>query len=325
MISAPLLDEIRTMQVRLASLVRRTPVLELAPGELISDDGFDSTLVFKLELLQTTGTFKIRGALSVMLALSSDEKVRGVTAVSAGNHAIAVSYAARAIGTSAKIIMIKTANRARIELARQFGAEIELAEDGPSAFQRASEIQSREGRFFVHPFEGFRTVIGTGTLGLEFWEQVRHLDAIVVSVGGGGLIAGIAAAVKQLSPNTRVYGVEPVGADSMSKSFIAGAPVSLPVVNTIADSLAPPMATPYTFSVCKQFVDRIVLIDDEAMRQTMGIIYRDLKLAVEPAGAAALAAALGPLRSELQGRQRVGVVICGSNIDLRTFCSYTDR
>lgn len=257
-----------------------------------------------------------------MLHLSPAELAAGVTAVSAGNHAIAVAYAARMLGASARIVMIKTANPARVQLARDFGAVVEMADDGTSAFRRVHQIEEEEGRYFVHPFEGPLTVTGAATLGAEFLQQAGHLDAVVVAVGGGGLIAGVAAAVKQLAPEIRVFGVEPCGADSMSRSFAAGEPVTLPAIATIADSLAPPMATPYTFGVCRRFVDRIVTIEDDAMRRAMGLAFRDLKLAVEPAGAAALAATLGPLRAELGAGQRVGIVVCGSNIDLETFCRY---
>ncbi len=316
----PTLANIQTAREMLNGFIRRTPCIELKPGELSSDTAFDSTLVFKLELFQMTGTFKPRGALCVMLNMSAAERSRGVTAVSAGNHAIAVAYAASVIGTHAKIVMMKTANAARVQLVRKYGAEIEFA-DGASAFARAKEIEALEGRTFVHPFEGPRTVLGTATVGVEFLEQAEPLDAIVVAVGGGGLIAGIAAAIKQRAPRTRMYGVEPTGADAMTRSFAAGHPVTLPSVSTIADSLAPPMATPYTFAVCRQFVDRMTLVNDDDIRNAMGILFRDLKLGVEPAGAAALAAALGPLRPELQGGQRIGIVVCGSNIDLPTFCS----
>jgi threonine dehydratase len=317
----PSLADIQAARGMLNGFIRRTPCIELKPGELISDPAFSSTLVFKLELLQITGTFKPRGALSVMLNMSEAERARGVTAVSAGNHAVAVAYAARVLGTHAKIVMMKSANPARVQLARGYGADIEFAPDGPSAFARVKEIEVLEGRTLVHPFEGPRTVLGTATVGAELCEQAESLDAVVVAVGGGGLIAGVAAAVKQCSPGTLIYGVEPIGADSMTRSFAAGHPVTLPSVSTIADSLAPPMATPYTFAVCRQFVDRMMLITDDEMRSTMGIIFRDLKLCVEAAGAAALAAALGPLRAELQGGQRIGIVVCGSNIDLPTFCS----
>lgn len=316
----PSIVEIEAARRRVAPYVRVTPCVALGPHELGGDRQFDSHLIFKLELLQMTGTFKARGALNVMLQLTEAQRAAGVTAVSAGNHAIAVAYGAKVLGTSARIVMLKSANAARVQLARDYGAVIEMADDGPSAFRRVHEIEAAEGRFFVHPFEGAHTVTGTATLGAEFLQQAPLLDAVVVAVGGGGLIAGVAAAVKQLSPGTRVFGVEPSGADSMSQSLAADRPVTLPRVATIADSLAPPMATPYTFGVCRRFVDRVVTIDDDAMRHGMRIMFGDVKLAVEPAGAAALAAALAPLRTELVGGQRVGIVVCGSNIDPQSFC-----
>jgi len=322
MADIPTLDDIRTTREQLRPYIRTTPCLEIKPRELAGDPSFDSTLVFKLELFQLTGSFKARGALAVMLNLTTEQRTRGVTAVSAGNHAIAVAYAASVLGLHARVVMLKSANPTRVALARSYGAEIEFAEDGASAFQRVQEIQNVEGRSFVHPFEGARTVLGTASLGAEFLEQTQKLDAVVIAVGGGGLLAGVAAAMKQAAPRLRVYGAEPMGADSLSRSFAAGKPVTLERVSTIADSLAPPMATPYTFEVCRQFVDGLVLVDDEAMRRTMGIMFRDLKLAVEPAGAAALAAVLGPLRAQLSGGRRVGVVVCGSNIDLETFHRY---
>jgi len=317
MLNYPDPEEIDATRRLLDAYIRRTPCVTVRSSEL-GDAEVDCEFIFKLELFQVTGTFKPRGALSVMLNLSSDERARGVTAVSAGNHAIAVAYAARAIGTTAKVVMIQTANPARLERARSYGAEIELAGDGPSAFRRTKEIEIEEGRTFVHPFEGPRTVLGTGTLGVEWLEQSRELDAVVVAIGGGGLIAGVGAAIKQTSPKTAVYGVEPVGADSMSRSFAAGVPVSLDSVSTIADSLAPPMATPYTFGVCKRFVDEIVLVSDIQMRRAMAVLFKELKICVEPAGAASLAAAMGPLRSSIRG-MRVGILVCGSNIDLPTF------
>jgi threonine dehydratase len=318
MSSYPTLSEILAARRLIEPHTRRTPCLTMPARELEIED-MRGEIVFKLELLQVTGTFKARGALSVMLNLSETERARGVTAVSAGNHAIAVAYAAQVLGISARIVMLKSANAARLARARSHGAEIEIAADGPTAFARVQEIEQQEGRIFVHPFEGPRTIAGTATTGLEWFEQAEALDAVIVAVGGGGLIAGVGAALKQLAPATRVYGVEPEGADSMSRSLQAGTPITLPSVSTIADSLAPPMATPYTFGVCQRFVDRMVVIPDEAMRLAMGRIFRSLKLCVEPAGAAALAGLLGPLREELRDAKRVGVMVCGSNIDLQTF------
>jgi threonine dehydratase len=318
----PTLDDIRATQELLSPYIRTTPCLTIGARQLASDQAFDSVLLFKLELFQVAGSFKARGALAVMLNLTAEQRARGVTAVSAGNHAIAVAYAAHVLGTSARVVMLKSANPARVELARRYGAELEFAEDGASAFRRVKEIEAHEGRYFVHPFEGPWTVAGTATVGLELAEQARELDAVVVAAGGGGLLAGVAAAFKTISPEVRVLGVEPTGADSLTRSLAAGRPITLERVSTIADSLAPPMATPYTFEVCRRCVDKFVLVDDAAMCRAMGLMFRDLKLAVEPAGAAALAAVLGPLRAELSGGQRVAVVVCGANIDLETFYRY---
>jgi threonine dehydratase len=217
--------------------------------------------------------------------------------------------------------MIKTANAARVERARSYGAQIVFADDGPSAFRLVDEIARTEGRAMVHPFEGPLVAQGTGTLGLELAEQVEGLEAAVIAIGGGGLCGGAAAAIKQLAPDCQVFGVEPEGADSMSRSFAAGAPVTLPSVSTIADSLAPPMALPYGFAACRRYVDDIVTVSDAEIRGAMRALFDDLKLALEPAGAAATAAALGPLRERLAGKT-VGIVVCGSIIDIDSFAGH---
>ncbi len=318
----PTLSEIKVARERLKGKVRVTPTLTLPMRELDRDWPGDSEAIFKLELFQVTGTFKARGALNGMLALSDAQRAKGVTAVSAGNHAVAVAYAAQALGMSARVVMIKTANPLRVELAKGFGADVEFAEHGAAAFERVKEIETKEGRFFVHPFEGPGPVTGTATLGLEWFEQVGAMDAVVIACGGGGLLGGVAAAIKQSSPSTRVYGVEPEGADNMNQSFEKGEPAKLPKVTTIADSLGPPYSTPYTFGVCKQFVDGMVRVSDDAIRDAMRRTFRVLKLATEPAGATALAGVLGPLRDALRGSKRIGVLVCGANIDEPTFCKH---
>jgi threonine dehydratase len=152
-------------------------------------------------------------------------------------------------------------------------------------------------------------------------EQAPELDAVIVPIGGGGLCAGVAAAVKQLSPKTQVFGVEPVGADSMHRSFKAGSPQSIEAVRTIADSLGAPYALPYSFEMCRRFVDELVLVDDDQLRDSMRLLFTQAKLACEPAGAAATAALVNPLRSRLFGK-RVGLIVCGSNIDPETFAKH---
>jgi threonine dehydratase len=238
--------------------------------------------------------------------------------VSAGNHAIATAYGAQVLGTSAKVVMPKTANPLRVKLATDLGAEIELAESPFEAFRRVREIEADEGRTFVHPFDGPLIMQGAGTTGLEITQQVEELDAMIVPIGGGGLCGSMAAAMKQVWPNIKIYGVEPEGANSTFLSLQAGKPVPLQSISTIADSLAPPNTEPYAFSVCQRFVDEVVLISDLQMRQAMGHLFYGMKLAVEPAGAASTAALLGPLKERLQG-QRVGIIVCGANIDVDSF------
>jgi len=180
-----------------------------------------------------------------------------------------------------------------------------------------------EGRTFVHPFEGPRTALGTATLGYEFLRQTGQLDAIFVPIGGGGLCAGVAAAVKQLQPRCKVYGVEPNGADSMHRSFAAGAPQKIERVATIADSLGAPYAMPYSYALCKRYVDELVRIDDEELCRAMALLFADAKLAVEPAGAAATAAML-QRRTDLDGL-RVGVIVCGANVSTDVFADCLRR
>jgi threonine dehydratase len=317
----PKIDAVRVLHERLQEWLIRTPVLrcrslENYVGEVVE-------IHAKLEFLQRTGTFKPRGALSVMLGLDSQQKEAGVTAVSAGNHAIATAFAARAVGTSAKVVMIMNANPLRVERCRDFGAEVVLADDVHSAFDVAEEIQNKEGRFFVHPFEGSDVVLGTATVGLEICEQVPDLDAVIVPIGGGGLCAGISSAVKQLKPRCEVIGVEPVGADSMSRSFASGKPESIEKVATIADSLGAPFALPISYELCRENVDELVLVSDDELKETMGLLFRELKIAVEPACAASTAALLGPLSGRFSGK-KVVTIMCGSNIDWQTFARHAN-
>ena len=314
---APTVAEIRAARARLEGRIRTTPVWRWTGDEVERAMGA-ARPVLKLELFQHAGSFKPRGALCNMLELSPDQLRRGVTAVSAGNHAMAVAYAARALGTTAKVVMPRTANPVRVEASRGYGAEVVLVENVHQAFERVRQIEREEGRAFVHPFEGPLTALGTATLGLELCEQLERLHAVIVPIGGGGLCAGIAAAVKQLRPGVQVFGVEPEGADSMHRSFKSGKPEAIEAVRTIADSLGAPHAAPYSFGLCKRFVDELVLVSDDQLRAAMKLLFSAGKLAVEPAGAAATAALCGPLRSRLQGKD-VALIVCGANIDPETF------
>lgn len=312
------LGSIREARKRLADAIDVTPVLGLAGPGLGDAFAPGTRPVLKLELFQRTGSFKPRGALLNVLALSAGERDRGICAVSGGNHAIAVAYAASRLGTHARIVMLATANPFRAAQCRAWGAEVELAPTIHDAFARADGLSRDEGRTLIHPFEGLRAAQGSATLGLEFLEQVPDLDAVVVPVGGGGLAAGVATAVKQARPRCRIFGVEPEGADTMHRSLAAGRPVGIERITTLADSLGAPYALPFSFGLCRDNLDEVVLVSDAGLVRAMRFLLEHAKLAVEPAGAASMAALLGPLRDRLAGL-KVGLVVCGSNIDAATF------
>jgi threonine dehydratase len=278
----------------------------------------------KLELFQHTGTFKLRGALNCIEALDAAARQRGVVAVSAGNHAIAVAYTAKLAGTSATLVMPRHASPVRVALCRELGATVILVTDIHEAFSRGAQIVREESRTMMHPFEGPLTAEGTGTVGVELMEQVPGLDAVVVPMGGGGLCAGIAAAVKQMDPRCAVYGVEPYGADALYRSFQSGSPETLERVDTVADSLGAPYAMPYSFGVCRRFVDAVVRVSDDELCRSMFHMFRDAKLVAEPAAAAATAALLGPLHARLNGK-RIGLIVCGSNIDAVRYAELLER
>jgi threonine dehydratase len=312
------LAEIQETRAMIAPHVVRTPVHDWQGREIEALLPPGTSVNLKLELFQRSGTFKARGAVSKALRLSAEELARGITAVSAGNHAIAAAYAAKTLGATAKVVMMGSANPARVEACRALGAEVVMAPDGRTAFEMVEAIARDEGRTFIHPFEGPFTAMGTATLGAEWLEQAPDLDAVIIAIGGGGLWGGASAAIKLLKPDCLVLGVEPTGSDTMTRSFAQGSPIDHAEVRTIADSLAPPFALPYSFGLCRANVDDIVLVDDDQIRSAMALLFRDMKLAVEPAGAAATAALVGPLRERLAGK-RVGVLICGSNIDFDSF------
>lgn len=315
-VSAPSIEDVRALSERLQEWVIRTPVMRCRNLESRLDCGTE--IWGKLEFLQQTGTFKPRGALANILSIDPTVLAAGVTAVSAGNHAIATAFAARCMGVSAKVVMLASASPARMEACKAYGAELVLVDDISEAFARVEEIRDAEGRSFIHPFEGPNVTLGTATVGLEICEQIPGFDAVVVPIGGGGLCSGIASAVKSLNPACEVIGVEPSGADTMRRSFASGVPERIDKVSTIADSLGAPFALPYSFGICRQFVDKLVTVDDSEISDAMAVLFNEMKMAVEPACAASTAALAGPLREHCYGR-KVVLIFCGSNIDWDTF------
>ena len=307
------LPQLQAARERVAPYVVETPSVRWHSGRLLSVLPSGTEVWAKLELFQRAGTFKPRGAMNVMLNLDEQARARGVTAVSSGNHAIAVAYCAGQLGIDAIVFMPKVARPHRIAKVEALGAKVILCDTHSEMFERAEAFQRDQGRTFIHPFEGPRTLQGSAGVGLEIAEQMPELDAMIIPIGGGGLAGGIAAALRQLRPGTAIYGVEPEGANTMSMSIAQGNVLQRETVSSIADSLCPPRTEPFSFGVCNALLDEVVLVDDAALRRAMGLILSDLRLTVEPAAAATLAALCGPLRDRLAGK-RVGTLCCGTNI-----------
>lgn len=314
------LDHLRDARERIAPFVVTTPSVRWHSGLLPGLLPTGTEVWAKLELFQKAGTFKPRGAMNTLLRLEPDVRERGVTAVSAGNHAIATAYCAKTLGVSAKVFMPKFAKAYRVEKARALGAGVTLCETQSEMFERASALQEHEGLTFIHPFEGVGTLQGTASVGLEIAEQIPALDAMILPIGGGGLAGGVAAALKQAWPSIKIYGVEPQGANTMAMSIEQGKTIQRESVSSIADSLCPPRTEPFSFSVCRDLLNKVVLVDDAMLRRAMSLILADLNLAVEPAAAATIAALMGPLKDELAG-VRVGTICCGTNIAFEDFQS----
>ena len=324
----PLLDitlqDIQRTAARLTGQVLNTPVWRWQTGAAQALLSRQTEVWLKLELLQIAGSFKLRGALNCIHAMDMEARRRGVVAVSAGNHAIAVSHAARSSGVSAKVVMPRHVSPARIQACEALGAEVVLQPDVHAAFAHGRQIADQEGRTLLHPYDGPLTALGTATVGLELMQQVAGLDAVIVPVGGGGLVAGIASCVKRINRRCQVFGVEPEGADAMARSFEAGRPVGLDAVDTVADSLGAPYAMAYSHGVCSRNVDAIVRVSDDAICRALYFMFRDLKLAVEPAAATATAALLGPLRERLDGK-KVALIVCGTSVDAARFSTLLAR
>ncbi|MFQ3354305.1 MAG: threonine dehydratase [Paracoccaceae bacterium] len=311
----PTLSQISNAQGELINRLIITPTLQ-AKSDRWSNILPKKTNVFiKLELFQQSGSFKARGAFLAVNDLSPGQKKAGVVAASGGNHALAVSWAASAAGVSAKIAMPKATDILRIEGCKASGAEVILCRDIAESFELMNSLAKKEDRAIIHPFDDAKMILGAATCAAEYVAQHPDIDYFVIPVGGGGLISGMAAAIKKLKPTAIVVGVEPLGADGLYQSIKSGHPITLQEVNTIADSLGAPMTLPLSFSIAQRFVDKVVRVSDEELLQSMMHYQEVLRITAEPACAASLAAIIGPLREEISGRT-VGILACGSNISL---------
>jgi threonine dehydratase len=300
-------DSIRAAHARIRAHVRRTPVMELASGAF----GHAGPLSLKLEFLQHAGSFKPRGAFNTLLSLPVPPA--GVAAASGGNHGAAVAYAARSLGVPAHVFVPEIASPAKVEVIRRMGADIVIGGERYADALHACEAHiARTGALSIHAYDAVPTIEGQGTVALEWDEQAPGLDTVLVAAGGGGLIAGMAAFWRR---RVRVVGVEPRGSRALHAALEAGGPVDVDVRSVAADSLGARNVGALVHGICRDHVDHVVLVDDEAIVATQGALWRELRVASEPGGATALAALIGGAYRPQPG-ERVGVLLCGANVDL---------
>jgi threonine dehydratase len=279
----------------------------------------------KLENLQRTGSFKERGAANKLRSLDDGQRERGVVAASAGNHAQAVAYHGTRLGIDATIVMPEGTPLVKVTRTRDFGAEVVLAGSNyDESYEHALELAEREDRTFIHPFDDRAVIAGQGTLGLELLEQNPYLDAVVCAIGGGGLIAGVGAALKETNPQIDVIGVEPETLPSMKTALEQDRPVEIPEGQTIADGIAVREVGDLTFATARKYVDRIVTVSEQEIANAILVMLEEEKSVAEGAGAASVAALLGDDLPELEG-ERVSPLICGGNIDVNVISKIIDR
>ena len=306
------LQDIQAAHKRVEPVISKTP---FAHAPLLSQR-VEHQVFLKKENLQVTGAFKIRGAFNKIAKLGDEEKRVGVVAASAGNHAQGVAFSARYFSIPATIVMPENTPLTKVNGVKSYGAEVILhGSNYDEAYLYAVEYAKEQGKTFVHPFADYEVMAGQGTIALEILEAAKDLDAIVVPVGGGGLIAGIASAVKQINPAIKVIGVTAAGAPAMRNSFYLGKAVDSTDVRTIADGIAVRDTSPVTLEILLESVDDIVEVDDEEIADAILFLLENQKLVVEGAGAVGVAALLYD-KMELAPNSKIAVVLSGGNIDV---------
>lgn len=303
------LADIESARTRVAAHVRRTPAFE--SPDVSARLGRRTFL--KMEALQLAGSFKVRGVFNKVMSLTEAERRRGLVTVSGGNHAIALAKVAGTLGIDALVLMPKVTPRFNLDLTTRYGARIELCDDAAEAFAKAQAYES-EGKLFVHPYDDPAIIAGHGTLALEFLEDAPDLTHVFVSIGGGGFMAGVGAALKARRPDATIYGVETVGAPTMTEALRAGEPVTIRATS-IARTLGAPFATHRTMAAAKAFLKDIVLVEDAPVVSDLLWLLQAEKLLCEPAAACVLTAA-GTIAPSLPEEAVIGLVLCGSNLSL---------
>ena len=295
-----------------------TPTLELNEDDFCEILPNNSEVSIKLELFQQTGSFKARGVAIGLETLEENKKAQGIVTVTGGNHGIATAWGASQYGISAKIIMPKTADPFRIVKCKNLGAEVILAENVDDAFRRLDEIETDENRFVLHPFNQENMIIGSATCCAEIIDQMDDIDILIIPIGGGGLIGGMAHYLDQINSSVELLGVEPIGADSFTKSLEKKSAVRINKVDTIADSLGAPMAMEFSFNIAKKRVSQVEKVTDDEIRNAMITMRDRLGFIVEPACATSLAGLQERYKKKCEGK-KVGIIACGSNISYERY------
>jgi threonine dehydratase len=303
--------DIEAARARIGDQVVRTP---LFPNEALSR-ATNCRLSLKAENFQKTGAFKARGALNAVALLTPEERRRGVVTFSAGNHGQGLAFAASSMGAVCTVFMAQNAVPTKVEAIRGFGAETRQFPTIQEAFQHMETMQRDTGAVFVSPFADAGVIAGQGTVGLEIVEDFPDVEQIVVPIGGGGLISGIAIAMATLRPGVRIVGVEPEGAPTMTEALRAGSPVRLESISTIADGLAAPFTGELNLSIVRQYVDDVVIVTDDEIVEAMRLVMHHAKLLPEPAAAAGIAALMTGKAAVPVGAE-TATIITGGNIDL---------
>lgn len=312
------LADIRAARERIGTYVRRTP---LTSSETLSRR-LGTHVYLKLELFQKTGSFKPRGAFNKAIAAGMQPGDR-VVAVSGGNHAQAVAYVARTLGLQATIFMPQSTPENYLNATREYGAEAVLVGSIAEAFA-AMAREEQAGALAIHPFDDPYVLAGQGTVGLEILEDLPEATDLVISIGGGGFIGGVAAAVKELKPDIRVWGVETAGADAMSQALDAGKPVLLPAITSIAKTLGAPAVSPATLALAQRYLESVTIVPDAEAVNALSFLLERAKVLTEPAASCTLAAA-ERLRAHFGPSRHVVLVLCGGNVAVQDLCRFVAK
>jgi threonine dehydratase len=308
------ITEIERARELTAPHLHRTPMLTSRTlGERIG-----ATAYLKAESFQRTGSFKPRGAVFAIASLAPEHRAKGIVTMSAGNAAAAIAYAAKAVGANVTVAMPQSAPQMKVDATRGYGAKIEFAPDMTGLRALVAKLHDETGAHFLHPYDDDDMITGHGSVGLEILEDVPDADVIVVGIGGGGLISGVAVAAAAKRKGIRIVGVEPEGAPTMRRALDAGRPVALEQIKTIADGLAGPIAGTRGFDIVGRLVEDVVLVTDEQIVEGMRFLFERAKLVAEPAGAAATAALLAG-KVKVRPGERVVSIVSGGNVDRKRF------